>query len=530
MESDAESLTAVGIAEGEILFTGTREDAQKYNGPGTRVIELGEHALLPGFIDAHGHFTGTARFLDLANLSSPPVGTVTNIDELVNQLETYANNRSLLAGNWIMGFGYDDSMLSERRHPTREDLDRVSKSVPVAIIHVSFHFAAVNTAALEILRLDANSKNPKGGIIRREDGSNRPNGVLEETAAYAAFYPLMQTPPEMVKSALRRTASYYASFGITTAQDGATSRSDMQLLQSMAAQERFATDINLYEVVSEHLLPGDKEPNEEPDNHSGVRLAGVKLILDGSPQGRTAWLTRPYEAIESDPRTDYTAYATISEAFYKSKVAELIELGTPFLAHANGDAAIDLMLDGLEQALTPIPASDHRSVIIHAQLMRPDQIKRANALGAIPSFFSAHPYFWGDWHRLNFGSSRAENISPARWAIDEGLRFTLHNDAPMVPPDMMRLIWISVVRETRSGERLGRHQRLTVKEALQAVTLDAAYQSFEEHVKGSIRVGKQADLIVLDKNPLTVDIDEIPDIKVLETFSHGRSVYSVSDK
>ncbi len=171
---------------------------------------------------------------------------------------------------------------------------------------------------------------------------------------------------------------------------------------------------------------------------------------------------------------------------------------------------------------------DHRAVIIHAQLMRADQLDRAAALGAVPSFFSAHAFFWGDWHRRSFGEARGNNVSPVRWAVERGVPFTVHNDAPIVPPDIMRLVSITVNRTTRSGHVLGPHQRATVREALHAVTLGAAYQYFEEEAKGSITVGKQADLVVLDRNPLTVDPAELEHIAVLETFSRGRSVYSRS--
>ena len=200
----------------------------------------------------------------------------------------------------------------------------------------------------------------------------------------------------------------------------------------------------------------------------------------------------------------------------------------PFLAHGNGDAAMDLMIEGVAEAVADMDeAPDHRSVIIHAQLMRADQLDRAAELNIVPSFFAAHTFFWGDWHAQSFGDERGSNISPVRWAIDRGVNFTVHNDAPVVPPDIMRLVSITVNRKTRSDRVLGPHQRATVLEALNAVTLGAAYQYFEEDTKGSITIGKQADLVILGENPLTAGPAELEHIQILETFSRGRSVHTL---
>ena len=187
---------------------------------------------------------------------------------------------------------------------------------------------------------------------------------------------------------------------------------------------------------------------------------------------------------------------------------------------------MDLMIQGVAEAVEGMdPMPDHRSVIIHAQVMRADQLDQAAELNIVPSFFAAHTFFWGDWHVRSFGEERGTNVSPARWAIDRGVNFTIHNDAPVVPPDIMRLVSIAVNRKSRSGRVLGSHQRLTVMEALNAVTLGAAYQYFEEDRKGSITVGKQADLVILGESPLTADPAKLEYLPIMETFSRGRSVY-----
>jgi predicted amidohydrolase YtcJ len=258
----------------------------------------------------------------------------------------------------------------------------------------------------------------------------------------------------------------------------------------------------------------------------GFRVAGVKFVLDGSPQGRTAWLTRPYDEGPPGAAADYVAYPMVKPEFYRAQVARMIDAGIPVLAHANGDAAIDLMIEGVEAALAGEP-KDHRSVTIHAQLAREDQLDDMKRLGIIPSFFAAHPFFWGDWHRKSFGDDRAMRISPLRSALNRDLPFTIHNDAPIVPPDIMRLLEIAVGRKTRDGVVLGADQKISFEDALHAVTLGAAYQYFEEDRKGSITPGKRADLVILERDPAGVPVDGISEIGIVETIARGKTVYPV---
>jgi predicted amidohydrolase YtcJ len=512
MEDEDNKIEALAIKDGKIVFSGSREQAKSYQGANTRVIELGNKALMPGFIDAHGHFSATARFINFANLSSPPVGEVNNIDGLIIALRAYVAEQDT-PPEWIIGYGYDESLLTEKRHPTRADLDKVSKQIPITVIHVSVHLAVVNSAALS----------PKGGVIRRMPDSLEPNGVLEETAAHMAFYPLSKISPLQFEDALRKTADYYTSFGITTAQDGASNLQDLNFLRSIFAKQALPIEISLYQhVKSEKQLADAKS---ETTYTNGVKLSGVKFVVDGSPQGRTAWLSKPYLSNDAQQGEDYVAYPTVDKDFYKSAVKKLLDKNVQVISHANGDAAIDLVLQSLQEGLADRAPLDHRSVIIHAQLMRKDQVDTAKRVSAIPSFFSSHPFFWGDWHRLNFGDERASNISPMAWAKATDLVYTIHNDAPVVPPNMLHLLWASTNRTTRSGYILGENQQASVKDALRAITINAAYQNFEEDSKGSLRVGKQADLVILDRNPLTIDKTILDQIKVLETIAHGKTVF-----
>ena len=363
------------------------------------------------------------------------------------------------------------------------------------------------------------------GHIRRVEGSTEPNGVLEEEATrlVGGGFAGLEGGGD-IDEVLRRTIELYTSYGTTTIQNGGgTGPETAEAIRAAAEREPLDADVAGFTSVDAIM---NESLEYEPTYSRGFRLAGVKFVLDGSPQGRTAWVTEPYHEGPPGAAADYRAYGTMDADLYKAGAAALIERGVPFLVHANGDAAMDLMMDGVEEASRDMDeAPDHRSVIIHAQLMHADQLDRAARLGVVPSFFSAHTFFWGDWHVRSFGEARGTNISPVRWAIDRGVNFTIHNDAPVVPPDIMRLISITVNRKGRSGRVRGPHQRATVQEALHAVTLGTAYQYFEEDANGSITVWKQADLVILGQNPLATDPAELEHIPILETFSRGRSVY-----
>ncbi len=526
MDPDRPSVEAVAVRGETIAAAGSRDDVLALRGEATRVVELGDRALLPGFIDAHGHFLAVGRSLDALSLHPPPVGDVRNVDDVVRKIRAWIAEREIPPGGLVVGSGYDDSLLAEQRHPTRDDLDRASTAHRIVLTHVSGHLRTANSAALAAGGVTAGTPDPPGGHIRRRPGSREPDGVLEERAgALVAAGGLFAPTPGETEALARRAVGEYVRYGTTTVQDGSTGWETIDVLRAAAERSPFHADVAAFPRF--RATADAERVVHEPDYRGGFRIAGMKFSLDGSPQGRTAWVTDPYAEGPPGAPPDYRAYGTLDPDAYRAGAARLIGRGVPIIVHANGDAAIDLMLDGVDTAVAGLePMPDHRAVIIHAQLMRADQLDRAAALRVVPSFFSAHAFFWGDWHRRSFGEARGNNVSPVRWAIERGVRFTVHNDAPIVPPDIMRLVSITVNRRTRSGHVLGPHQRATVQEALHAVTLGAAYQYFEEDAKGSITVGKQADLVILGKNPLDADPAALEHIEVVETFSRGRSVYA----
>ena len=514
----AEALS-IAIKNQEIIWIGTHEKAERIQG---KHIDYGDQAILPGFIDAHGHASYLAFATQVANLASPPVGTVNNIKELQSELKKFIKDSNLKPGEWVMGLGYDDSLLAEKRHPTKDDLDEVSTEHPIYLIHVSAHLGAANSLGLKLANINSKTQDPPGGKIRRYVNSLEPNGVFEETAAYPLQQLAMSSYKDPIGS-VKKAMQIYARNGITTVQDGASSPETIALMQAADAQGMINLDVISFPVVQNGL-----DQNLDSINFGSyegrLKIGGVKLILDGSPQGKTAYLTEPYYKPPHSELDSYTGYPLIPQLEVSKWVKRYADLNIPIMAHANGDAAADMLIKAVTDADI---ASDHRTVMIHAQTVREDQLDKMKELGIIPSYFSTHTFYWGDWHRDSvFGEERAMRISPTKSSLDRKMPFTVHNDAPVVPPDMIRLLWSTTNRKTRSGKVLGDEQKISTYEALKAITINAAYQHFEDDIKGTLEVGKQADLVVLSEDPLSIDTKNLLEVNVVSTFSRGVEVFN----
>ncbi len=521
MDASDRIVEALLVAGDRIAAVGSDAELESRNGRTARVVDLQGHALLPGFIDAHAHFPGAGIFAVMVDLNSPPIGEIDSIETIVERLRLRA--ASTKEGEWVVGMGYDDTLLAEGRHPTRHDLDRASSEHPIAIWHISGHLAVVNSSGLERVGIDAETRDAEGGRIRRDPRTGEPDGVLEENDTHVLqplLAPGLRDSWKIVREASRR----YLAAGVTTAQNGYATAQQMKGLLRLSRLGLLPLRVVLWpgQETMDAMLAG-RFAFETPEP-LWMRLGAAKIIGDGSIQGYTGYLSEPYHVPPGDD-PEYRGYPTIEREELIEVVSRYHAKGLQVAVHGNGDACIDDILDAFEAAQRAHPRRDARHVVIHSQMARNDQLDRMADLGVIPSFFSLHTYYWGDRHREIFmGPERAARMSPARSASERGLRFTIHTDCPVVPMEPLRLVWAAVNRRSTSGACIGEAERIDPTRALRAVTIDAAYQHFEEGDKGSLEVGKLADMVILDRSPLD-DPEQIDRIRVVETIVGGRTAY-----
>ena len=526
LDSDELVAEAIAIKNGKITAVGDSKAIMSMSGENTRKINLNGKTLVPGFIDAHSHLSGVAVQVGTANLLPPPDGPVQNIAALQQTLREFmATSDMVKQHSVVIGFNYDDSQLEEARHPNRQELDAVSTEMPIMITHQSGHIGVYNTKALEMFGITAESVDPAGGVIRREEGTKEPNGVLEENAHFALVYKMI--PSSALADYLSEGEKQYLSNGFTTIQDGKTDPATLAFMVQFAVDGRFLADVVSYADVATMtdytILNGPLHSDTYVNN---FRIGGVKLTFDGSPQGKTAWFTKPYLVAPLGQDDSYLGYPAFTNEDALKWFSMAYENDWQMLTHTNGDAAIDQLIDIAGQAAEAFPGEDRRTVMIHGQFLREDQIDDIKRLGIFPALYPMHTFYWGDWHRDSVaGKARAENISPTGWMIDRDIKFSVHSDAPVTFPNSMRILDSAVNRTTRSGAILGASHRLRPMDALKAMTIWPAYQHFEEASKGSLEVGKLADMVILDQNPLSVDPANIKGIKVLETIKEDVSVY-----
>lgn len=527
MESDSgEKGDAIAVTGDRISAIGTTAEISTLAGPNTKTIDLDGYAVLPGFIDAHGHFPSSGliekHFVDL---NSPPIGNVTTIDEMVALLAAKAVVTP--KGEWIQGRGYDDTLITEMRHPTRWDLDRASTEHPIYIGHISGHLSVANSVALELAGITRDTPQPFGGKVRKDPATGEPNGVLEEPPAMGQVGNLL---PEFSEAdmidAIEIAANAYAAVGVTTAQQGATGPKGADIFVKAYTQGRLPIRVHVWPVLQAMAaLVNNGGALDHPDTDGMVTYRSVKGFADGSIQGYTGYLSQPYHSHNhNDPR--YRGYPRMDKDALADQITTVHKAGYQIAVHGNGDAAIDDVLYAFEKAQAESPRQDPRHIVIHAQMAREDQLDRMQALGIIPSFFNLHTYYWGDRHwDIFMGPERAARMSPAASAVERKMPYTLHADTPVVPMEPLRIVWSAVNRLSSGGRLIGGAQRISIRDALKGITTHAAYQAFEEKDKGTIEVGKLADLVVLERNPLTVPPLELADIQVMRTMVGGRTVF-----
>jgi predicted amidohydrolase YtcJ len=526
MDAAGRQATALVIEDDRIVAVGSDDDVQRWLPDADVEIDLEGRTVVPGFIEAHGHFPGAGLPAVAADLNSPPIGLVKTIPDALAALKQVDTEQP--GDGWLIGFGYDDTMLEEKRHFTRADLDSVSTTRPILAMHISAHMAVVNSLALRRFGITADTPDPVGGEIRKDPETREPTGLLLETASRPLQLEALNMPPLQQLAVVRLAVELYAAQGFTTVQNGLAT---LEQIKGMGGASKLG-------LIPQRLVvwPKDELGLEVAEGaldlgqHASdrVHIGAAKFVGDGSIQGYTGFLGEPYHQPGEHP-AGYRGYPNIDAGTLNAQVKTIHCSGQQVAVHGNGDAAIDQFLDAWEAALEACPADDARPILVHAQMSRADQLERMKKLGVTPSFFSAHVYYWGDRHRDIFlGPERAAQISPAASAVALEIPFTTHLDTPIVPIDSMLQLWTPVARETSSGQSLGPDERVTVEQSLRAMTSDAAWQlRLEEHV-GSIEPGKQADLVILSANPFDYDGD-LRAIEIERTLVGGVTIYQKPD-
>lgn len=519
----------LAVKDGRIVFAGAKDQALAMRGESTRVVDLEGKALLPGFIDGHGHYINSLLVANQAKLYPPPSGPGKDVPSIIAALKQFAEERKIPKGKLIMGYGYDDSVMPDGRLLNRDDLDAAFPGNPVRVDHVSMHGGVMNSLALKMYGISAETKTPPGGVIVRKPGTEEPWGLIMETAFLPVFE---QSEPMTAQQELEWTRAgqiLYAEAGMTTAHEGATHLGQLQTIKR-------ATDAgtNIIDVVAYPFITDlDKVLAEFPVSEWGkynnrFKIGGVKITLDGSPQGRTAFFTTPYLQGGPGGEKDWRGEPTFPQDLANKMVKKVHDLNVPLLVHTNGDAAIDAFLQAYELARAGDDGSPWNVTTIHTQFIRKDQIPKFVEYKVRPSFYTLHTFYFAETHIANRGKKQGSYISPMRDAIDAGLRPTNHTDFVVAPLDQMMMLWSAVNRVSRAGAEIGPAQRVTAYEGLKSMTEWAAEQYGEQDSKGTLEVGKMADLVILDKDPLKVEPMAIRNIKVVETIKAGRTIYPAS--
>lgn len=517
---------SIAVKDGKITFVGSKDEALKLRGDSTKIVDLGGKTMLPGFLDAHSHYINSLLVANQCKLYAPPSGPGKDVPSIIAELKKYAEARKIPKGELIMGYGYDDTVMPNGRLLNRDDLDEAFPENPVRIDHVSMHGAVMNSLALEKYGISAETKTPAGGVIVRKPGTEEPWGLIMETA----FLPVIEKAEAMTAQQeidwTRAGQMLYAEAGVTTAHEGASHLSQIQTIKRASEAGANIIDVVAYPFITDV----DKVLSEIPVGEWGkynkrFKIGGVKITLDGSPQGRTAAFTTPYLTGGPGGEKDWKGEPTFPQELANKMVKKVYDMNVPLILHCNGDAAIDAFLKAYEIARDGDHSRPWNVTTIHTQFMRKDHIPKFVQYKVRPSFYTLHTFYFAEAHIANRGLEQAMYISPMRDAIDAGLRPSNHTDFVVAPLDQVMMLSSAVNRISRGGASIGPDQRVTAYEGLKAMTAWVAEQYGEQDSKGTLEVGKLADLVILDRDPLSVDPSSIKDIKVVETIKNGRTIF-----
>lgn len=502
---------ALAIANGRILAVGTNAEIRALSRPGTRTVDLGGKVVIPGVIDAHNH---------------PAYAGVRHLREVDCDLRSISAIQGVLreraaktpAGEWILGFKYDDTKTAERRFLTRADLDAVSTTHPIYVEHRGGHTAYVNSLAFERAKVTESTPDPVGGRFER-DGNGRLSGRAAESAAEvignAARTPYSRAD---MQAGVAEISRRLAAAGITSVTDAGASPSELQAYQDARDAGELHTRVYCH-IGAAYLDRMIAAGVRTGLGDEWVKVGAVKCVSDGSISERTARLAEPYVGRPTDFGIMVNDAEVLWPIFQKAHRAGW-QIGT----HANGEVGIDLVAGLYERLQREMPRKDPRFRFEHCTVLTPDLIRRIKALGGIPTPFSAYVYFHGE-KMSEYGAARTERMFPVRWFIDAGIPVAMGSDYPPGPFEPMMALTSMMTRTDIRGTVWGANQRVSFDEAMRVLTINGAYASYEERIKGSLTAGKLADLVVLGRDPRSVPAIEIVNVPIERTMAGGRWVY-----
>jgi predicted amidohydrolase YtcJ len=495
---------AVAVKDGKIVKVGTNEEINQLVGETTKVIRLNGKTVVPGFIDTHIHVADFGRLLmwiDLSNADS--------IKEVQNRLKEHVQTSP--KGKWLLGRGWNQTCFAEKRLPTRFDLDVVSPDHPVVFYHQSGQVAVVNSKALESAGVTRLTPVPDGGAVDQDSATGELTGVLRDNATNLIWNAIPEPSEDELVEAAGLACQKIVEAGVTSVHWMVLSPVELKIIQKLHAQNKLP--MRVYVVVPADLLDNIKP--FQPTGDSALKIGGAVVSADGYLASKTAALFKPY--------TDGSANGKLlcTQEEMKTTAAKILKMGFQLVIHAMGDKAVEAALTTIEQVSQKTPRKDTRNRIEQAAVLNQQLISRIQKLGVIvsvqPLVVASEFSVWSAAE--NLGAERARWLYPLKTLIETGIRVVGGSDCPMEPLSPLMGIQAAVTRTAFPEEQV------TVDAALRMYTVDAAYSSNEEKVKGSIERGKVADLTVLFDNPKMVPPEEVGKIKVEMSFVGGKLVY-----
>ena len=521
---------AIAIRSGKIVAVGTNDEIQKLAPKGARVIDLHGRTATPGLIDTHCHFDETDALyaINLSNIKS-----IAEAVELV-QLKVARTK----PGEWIRGAGWDEGKLSDHRYITAADLDKIAPDNPVWLTHTTGHYGVANSYALRLARISADTKDPKGGTIDR-DSSGRPTGVLKEIAMAAVTDLIPDYTREQQRNGLLKMMADFNAEGMTAAKDPGTEGIRWDLYRELLDENKstvriFALlyggrDMNSARATLARLQSQPMPPQSFGD---GMLLSGgVKLYMDGSGGGRTAWVYDPWYKTPNELDGTNTGYPNIDPPVYRQMVKLFHDARIHVSTHAVGDRAIDWVVDTYSDLLKETPTKHLRHGIIHCNIPTDHAI---DTMARLQRDYDAGypetqaPFLWwiGDIYAASFGPKREQRLMPYRTYLQKGILWAGGSDYFVTPFPARYGLWSSIVRRTSSGKQpFGTDEAVDIHAALKSYTIWAAHQLFLEDQIGSLEPGKDADIAVWDHDLYSMSSDAIKDIRCELTLLRGRIVY-----